>query len=77
MARTVSIRRSLITNLTVVVVLLGISVLAMVLLGGHRASRRFAQSLIDQTIKRTESRLRGFFDPAPLQLEILASWPSG
>jgi serine phosphatase RsbU (regulator of sigma subunit) len=74
MARTVSIRRSLITNLTVVVVLLGISVLAMVFLSGQRASRRFAQSLIDQTIKRTESQLRGFFDPAPLQLEILASW---
>ncbi|MDX1389599.1 MAG: hypothetical protein R3344_10445, partial [Acidobacteriota bacterium] len=72
MGRTVSIRRSLITNLTVVVVLLGLSILALVFFGGRRALRRFSQALIHQTIERTEAQLEGFFDPVARQLEILA-----
>ncbi|MDX1388900.1 MAG: hypothetical protein R3344_06895, partial [Acidobacteriota bacterium] len=74
MVRTVPIRQSLIANLSVVVVLLGLSILALTFLGGRRALRGFSQSLIDQTLERTEAQLAGFFDPVARQLEILGGW---
>ncbi len=74
MARTVPIRRSLIANLTAVVVFLGLSILILVFFGGRRALRGFSQSLIDQALKRTEAQLAGFFDPVARQLEILGGW---
>ena len=74
MARTRSIRRSLLTNLIAVVLLLGIAILAMTFVGSRRALRRFSQSLIDQTLFRVEVELDGFFDPVSRQLRTLRAW---
>jgi serine phosphatase RsbU (regulator of sigma subunit) len=73
-SRSVSIRRSLLTNLIVVVVLLGLGILAMSLLSGRRALSRFSQSLITQTLHRTDVQLHNFFDPAARQLGTMRSW---
>jgi serine phosphatase RsbU (regulator of sigma subunit) len=73
-ARTVSIRRSLLTNLVVVVLLLGGTIAALTFLSGRRALRRFSTSLIGETLEHTESRLGGFFDPVTRQLHILQAW---
>jgi serine phosphatase RsbU (regulator of sigma subunit) len=69
--RTVSIRRSLLTNLVVVVLLLGLAVLGMTYTAGRRARLRFSQSLIDQTLSRTEVELKRFFDPVGRHLSAL------
>ena len=74
MAPTVSIRRSLLTNLIGVVALLGIAVLGMTFVGGRRAMRSFSQSLIDQTLYRTEEELSSFFDPVNRELAIVSGW---
>jgi serine phosphatase RsbU (regulator of sigma subunit) len=73
-SRSVSIRRSLLTNLIVVVVLLGLGILAMSLLSGRRALSRFSQSLITQTLHRTDVQLHNFFDPVARQLGTMRSW---
>jgi serine phosphatase RsbU (regulator of sigma subunit) len=72
--RTVTIRRNLLTNLIIIVVLLGVGILAMSLLSGRRAMRRFSQALIGQTFQRTDVQLHNFFDPVVRQLETLRSW---
>jgi len=74
LSRSVSIQRSLLTNLIVVVVLLGLGILAMSLLSGRRALRRFSQSLITQTLHRTDVQLHNFFDPVGRQLGAMRSW---
>ncbi len=68
---TVSIRRSLLTNLVVVVLLLGVTILGMTYAGSRSQLQRFSQSLIDQTSSRTELELRRFFDPVSRQLRAL------
>ena len=71
MSRTVSIRRSLLTNLILVVLLLGVAILGVSFASARRATQSFSQSLIDQALSRTEVELRGFFDPVRRQLGIL------
>ena len=68
---TVSIRRSLLTNLVAVVLLLGVTILGMTYAGSRSQLQRFSQSLIDQTSSRTELELRRFFDPVSRQLRTL------
>ncbi|MCP3979103.1 MAG: SpoIIE family protein phosphatase [bacterium] len=74
MVRTVSIRQSLLRNLTAIVLVLGLAILAMTFVGGRNATRGFSQALIDQTLSRTEAHLSGFFDPVERQLELLREW---
>ncbi len=69
--QTVSIRRSLLTNLVAIVLLLGLTIFGMTFLGGRSALQRFSQSLIDQASARTELELRRFFDPVSRQLRVL------
>ena len=69
--KTISIRRSLLTNLVVVVLLLGVTIFGMTFMGGRAALQRFSQSLIDQASARTELELRRFFDPVSRQLRLL------
>jgi serine phosphatase RsbU (regulator of sigma subunit) len=74
MTRTVPIRRSLLGNLVLIVLLLGGAILALTYLGSGRALRRFSQSLIEQTVERTEAQLQGFFDPVVKQLFFMRQW---
>jgi len=72
--KTVSIRRSLLTNLIAIVLVLGVAILAMTFVGSRRTLRRFSQSLIDQTLSRVVVQLDGFFDPVVRELQMLESW---
>ena len=74
MAGTVPIRRSLLTNILLIVLFLGGAILALTYLGSQRAVRRFSQSLIDQTVERVDAQLDGFFDPVTQQLSYLREW---
>jgi serine phosphatase RsbU (regulator of sigma subunit) len=71
---TVSIRRSLLTNLVAIVLVLGVAILAMTFVGSRRTLRRFSQSLIDQTLSRVVIQLDSFFDPVVRQLQTLEAW---
>ena len=68
---TISIRRSLLTNLIAIVLVLGVAILAMTFVGSRGTLRRFSQSLIDQiqTIsdmfwQTEESKATGVYPPS-------------
>ena len=61
MRRPVSIRRSLLINLIVVIVLLGAAIQATMWLSSRRAVRALSESLITRSIDQTEAQLSAFF----------------
>lgn len=74
MGRTVTIRRSLLTNLMLVVLLLGVGIIIMMALSGRRAVQDLSGSLIHQASRRTEVKLQGFFLPVNRQVEAIRMW---
>lgn len=74
MAPTVSIRRSLLTNLILIVVLLGLGIIAMMALSTRQAVQELSGSLIRQASRRTEAKLQGFFRPVNRQVEAVRMW---
>ncbi|MHC4448468.1 MAG: cache domain-containing protein [Planctomycetota bacterium] len=74
MPRTVSIRRSLLVNLIVVIALLGGAIMATTFFGARRAVRTLSRALIDRTIDQTEARLEHFFAPVITNLRMVRSW---
>ena len=68
MAHPTSIRRSLLLNLVVVVLLLGTVLLGMTFVRTWGTMQRVSEALITLTLERTEVELRGFFDPVHRQL---------
>ena len=74
MASTVTIRRSLLTNLILVVVLLGLGIITMMALSTRRAVQELSGSLIQQASRRTEVKLQGFFLPVNRQIEAVRMW---
>lgn len=74
MARSISIRRSLLTNLLLVIIVLSGAIMAVTYLASNRAVRTLSKSIIERTIELTDSRLRRFFDPVVADLELLRDW---
>jgi len=74
LATTISIRRSLLTNLVVVVVLLGAGIITMMALSTRRAVQDLSGLLITQASRRTEVKLQGFFRPVNRQVEAVRMW---
>ena len=74
MASLISIRRSLLTNLVPVVLLLGIGIFTMMALSTRRAVQDLSSSLIRQASHRTEVKLKGFFGPINRQVEAVRRW---
>ena len=74
MTATVSIRRSLLTNLILVVVLLGLAIFTMMALSTRRVVQDLSGSLIRQASRRTEVKLQGFFHPVNRQVEAVRMW---
>ena len=72
--RTVTIRRSLLVNVVLVVVLLGAAIVGTSYLGSKRAVTRFSKSLLDQTLHRVEVELEGFLLPLERRLLTLRRW---
>ena len=74
MPRTVSIRRSLLVNLIVVITLLGGAIMATTFFGARRAVRTLSRIIIERTIDQTEARLEHFFAPVITNLLMARSW---
>ncbi len=62
------------TNLAVVVVTLGLAIVLMMALSTRRVIRTMSESLIHQTSRRTELKLRTFFGPVSKQVDSLRGW---
>lgn len=74
MTRSVSIRYSLLGNLSLVIVLLSGAVMATTFFGAQQAVRKLSQSFIHQTLEQTEERLQRFFDPVVRGLLLARTW---
>jgi serine phosphatase RsbU (regulator of sigma subunit) len=74
MSGSVSIRRSLLSNLVLVVALLGMTILVVRFFGTQRSLRRTSEALMTQALERVDLMLDGFFDPIVWQLEIVRDW---
>jgi serine phosphatase RsbU (regulator of sigma subunit) len=62
------------TNLAVVVVTLGLAIVLMMALSTRRVIRTMSESIIHQTSRRTELKLRTFFGPVSNQVDSLRGW---
>jgi serine phosphatase RsbU (regulator of sigma subunit) len=74
MDRSISIRRSLLGNLSLVIVLLSGTIMITTFIGAHQAVRKLSQAFIHQTIEQTEERLQRFFDPVVRGLLLARTW---
>ena len=74
MSNSISIRRSLMTNLVAIVLLLGAGIFTMMALGANRAVTDLSGSLIQQASRRTDVKLRSFFEPVTRQVSGLKTW---
>ena len=70
----ISIRRSLLTNLLAMVLLLGAGIFTMMALSANRAVTGLSGSLIQQASRRTDVKLRSFFEPVTRQVAGLRAW---
>ena len=74
MARSVSIRRSLLVNLVLVIVLLSAAIIATTVFASRRVVRTLSEALITRTIDQAEARLEQFFAPVVGGLAVARSW---
>lgn len=74
MTRSVSIRYSLLGNLSLVIVLLSGAVMATTFFGTRQVLRKLSQSFIHQTLEQTEERLQRFFEPVIRGLLLARAW---
>lgn len=68
MARTVSIRRSLILNIIAVIVILSGAIIMTMRIGARTMIENLSEKIIKQTIAQTETKLSSFFDPVENEL---------
>jgi serine phosphatase RsbU (regulator of sigma subunit) len=69
-----SIRRSLLLNLIVVIVLMGAAITSIAAFASRRTVQTLSEALITQSIDQTEARLREFFNPVIRSLHVARSW---
>ncbi len=74
MRRSVSIRRSLLVNVVVVIVLLSAATLGITVLGARYVVKTLSASLITRSTEQTKGRLAHFFDPVVGNLLVVRSW---
>jgi serine phosphatase RsbU (regulator of sigma subunit) len=72
MTRPVSIRTSLLRNLSTMVVLMGVAIFATTLVGARHAVRTLSESIVGKTLDTVEARLDSFFDEPAEQLRVMA-----
>jgi serine phosphatase RsbU (regulator of sigma subunit) len=69
-----SIRRSLLLNLVVVIVLMGAAITSIAVFASRRTVQTLSKALITQSIDQTEARLREFFEPVIRSMHVARSW---
>jgi len=74
MARTISIRQSLLWNLVVMIVVMGGAIVATTYVGSRRTVRTLSASIIRQTLDSIDAQLQGFFDDVVRELRVAQSW---
>ncbi len=74
MTRIVSIRRNLLGDLSIVIILLSGAIMAVTFLGAREVVRTLSGSLISQTINQTEVKLHQFFEPVIRELQVARVW---
>ncbi|MDY7110374.1 MAG: hypothetical protein SYC29_17230, partial [Planctomycetota bacterium] len=74
MKRPVSIRRSLLWSLLLMIVLLTAAIMGMTVLVARHAAESISRALITQTLDRSEGELERFFNPVAAGLGIVESW---
>jgi len=74
MAKSISIRRSLLKNLILIILMLSGAIMTIMVIRIQSAVRYLSQVIISQTIDQTESRLNRFFEPIAQQLQIVKTW---
>jgi serine phosphatase RsbU (regulator of sigma subunit) len=72
----ISIRRSILANMLMVVALFAIAVLATTVIGAGQMAETLSRTLIGQTLSRTEGRVRGFISPVENALNLVSAWTS-
>ena len=70
----VSIRRSLLSNLIVMLVLLSVAVQGTMFLAARRTVRTLSAAVIEQALGQSESQLNRFFDPVVSGIKFMRSW---
>lgn len=75
--RTVTIRRSLLLNLLVLILLSSAAILGAYQYGVRRTVRTLSESIIHQAAGHIESQLEGFFTPLSHDLLAAAEWAIG
>ena len=73
MKRLVPIRRSLLVNLLLVILLLSGAILATTVFEARQVIQSLSASVINQTMHEMEARLQRFFDPATRGLQMVRS----
>ena len=73
-ARSVSIYRSLLSNLALVIVLLSGAIMALTFIGSQRTVERLSELILRETTAQVELKLRHFFDPVLRDLELVRAW---
>lgn len=74
MKSAVSIRRSLLSNLIVMLVLLSVSIQGTMYLAARRTVHTLSAAIIEQALDQTELQLNRFFDPVVSGIEYVKSW---
>jgi len=72
--KTVSIRRSLLTNILLVIVLLSGAIIATTFLNARQLVKTLSESLISKTLDQVEVRLTHFFQPVTHELLLANAW---
>jgi len=73
-ARTVSIRQSLLRDLLLVILLLSGGILATTVFAARRTTEVLSQAYMGQAIEAIDAQLEGFFAPVQRELRMLGAW---
>ena len=73
-SKSVTIRRSLLTRLLLIIAVLSSAIFITTTWGIRHTLETLSRSLIEQTTDRTESELNRFFNPVNRQLQMVAQW---
>ncbi len=76
MAKSTSIKNSLLFNFLLIIVMLSSAITAITFFGNRHAIKRLSEALISTGIDHTESKLRSFFQPVIRELYLVRAWDS-
>ncbi len=74
MKKLISIRRSLLINMLIIISVLSVLIISTTFWGVRQAVRTLSRSIIDQTLDEAEAELDGFFNPVTDDLIIASQW---